>query len=511
VVNAVTGEPLRRARLTLTPMGRPAGSAPLQPIGAASDAEGKFKFEKIEPARYMLSAEKAGFLRQQYSQSGQSRSSTPLAVASGQKLRDLEIKLTPQAVILGRVVDEDGEPLARASVQVGRQWAQGLANTEQLGMSTNDIGEFRIANLRAGKYTVRVEYRLGAAGPPTRAPGAEGEGMEDYVSTFYPGTTDPGGAVPIEVRAGQEISGIEIRMQKGRVYRVRGSVVGVAVDPASRVQVSLQSQQRRGGTVFVSGGAMRMGGAFEMSSVRPGSYFVLAIRFDSGRQQVLGRTPVTVTNGDVDSVVVQAGAPVAIAGRVQVEGDENARVTGSVLLQAGNREFGGPTVRIEGDGTFKIDNVSRETHHITVSGLPEGMYVKRARAGSVDVLESGLDLSNAESVTPLEIVVSPKGAAIEGVARHDSKPWPGAWVTLVQPDRVRGPVRTIAADQDGRFTLKGVAPGEYRLYAWEEPMPTGEVEPELLKPYEGHAVKVKVAEGGREQVEVKLVRALAGR
>jgi len=41
----------------------------------------------------------------------------------------------------------------------------------------------------------------------------------------------------------------------------------------------------------------------------------------------------------------------------------------------------GPLARIESDGSFQIDNVPRETCGIALAGLPEGMYVKRARGG----------------------------------------------------------------------------------------------------------------------------------
>ena len=87
---------------------------------------------------------------------------------------------------------------------------------------------------------------------------------------------------------------------------------------------------------------------------------------------------------------------------------------------------------------------------------------------------------------------------------------PGTAITLlpepIRPERLRWLQKTSSSDQSGRFTLKGVAPGEYRVYAWEEFVPVLELEPEQLKPYEAHAVKIKVGEGAREQVELKLAR-----
>jgi hypothetical protein len=96
------------------------------------------------------------------------------------------------------------------------------------------------------------------------------------------------------------------------------------------------------------------------------------------------------------------------------------------------------------------------------------------------------------------------------VVRSEDKPWPGASVTLLpepmQLERLRLLQKTSNSDQNGRFTLKGVAPGEYRLYAWQEFFPISELDADQLKTYESNSVRIKVGEGAREQVELKLVK-----
>src|SRR5262249_33100602 len=150
---------------------------------------------------------------------------------------------------------------------------------------------------------------------------------------------------------------------------------------------------------------------------------------------------------------------------------------------------------------------SHDRYFVTAMGLPEGMYVKRVEAGGAEVLEKGLDLS-AGSAPALTIVLSPKSSTIEGAVRDEDKPQPGAIVMLapepMTPERVRRLGRTSAYDQNGRFPMKGVAPGEYRLYALEEPMSTFDLEPEDLKPFDDYAVKITAGEGSREQAELKL-------
>jgi hypothetical protein len=65
--------------------------------------------------------------------------------------------------------------------------------------------------------------------------------------------------------------------------------------------------------------------------------------------------------------------------------------------------------------------------------------------------------------------------------------------------------KMVNADQAGKFSISGVAPGEYRAYAWDGVMPmVSDLTVEALKPYEKNAVAVKAKEGSMERVEVRV-------
>ena len=158
-----TGEPVRKANVVLMQIPAGGGGMTMGPppnTAVASDAEGKFSFPKVEPGRYMLSADKAGYVRQQYgSRSGQYGPGTNLTLDAGQKMASIEFRLVPQAVITGKVLDEDGEPVPNAMVNVLRQMPFARQPVPMMGMGSNDVGEFRIANLSPGKYLIRVDHR----------------------------------------------------------------------------------------------------------------------------------------------------------------------------------------------------------------------------------------------------------------------------------------------------------------------------------------------------------------
>ena len=65
VLNALTGEPLKKVTLSLRNLdGLPGMPRPL--YSTVSGPDGRFAMKEIEPGSYLLSAERAGFLRASY-------------------------------------------------------------------------------------------------------------------------------------------------------------------------------------------------------------------------------------------------------------------------------------------------------------------------------------------------------------------------------------------------------------------------------------------------------------
>jgi hypothetical protein len=60
-------------------------------------------------------------------------------------------------------------------------------------------------------------------------------------------------------------------------------------------------------------------------------------------------------------------------------------------------------------------------------------------------------------------------------------------------------------DQNGRFLLQGLAPGAYKVFAWEKIEPGACTSPEFLQAYEKLGESVNVTEGCRNSVQVDLI------
>ena len=128
--------------------------------------------------------------------------------------------------------------------------AAGKQITQAQNGSTNDLGEFRIPNLSPGRYYVSATARraalqaiLNGGGRGGRGGGRAGrqaagggrggpaDAIEDYVTTYYPNLTEATNASPLNLVAGSEVRGIDIRLLKTRFHRVAGSVAGLPAQP----------------------------------------------------------------------------------------------------------------------------------------------------------------------------------------------------------------------------------------------------------------------------------------
>jgi hypothetical protein len=110
----------------------------------------------------------------------------------------------------------------------------------------------------------------------------------------------------------------------------------------------------------------------------------------------------------------------------------------------------------------------------------------------------------------LDVVLSSGAAQIEGtVVDARSQPVPSLQAVLI-PDQDRSRtelIKSAVTDQNGRFTLRGVSPGNYKIFAWEGLESNAYFDPEVLRQYEQQGKAVRVGEGEKITAEVKMIPA----
>lgn len=509
VIHAKTGEPVRKANVTLNTPGPRGGS----PRSITTNPDGSFAFEAVDPGSYQLSAERTGFLTQRYMAPGRTSGSSTVTVASGQIVTGLEIKLTPHGVLAGKVLDADGEPIQGVQLTVLRVTSLGGKRraSPSGGATSNDLGEFRIYTLPAGRYYL-MAWRSRRMGPDESRRG--GGQREDYVPTYFPGATDATGATLLELAPGQELNGLILQLRRMPVFSVRGRLVNLPAGiRASAMRVFLSPGDRDAvlmQTGLPSAGPVRADGSFQIAGVQPGNYTLTASRMDR-HPITVGKLLLTVGTSDIDELTFPLSEPATVVGSVRMENGEP--VTGAssarVYLNGNGSMFGGyAETSLKPDGTFRMENVSRDTFQVSVSGLPGDAWVRSVKMGNQEIAGGSLDLANSGSLVPLEIVLSNKVGTVEGSAKLQDKPAGGRQVTLVPdpfPIGQANLIRTASTSDDGSFLLRGIPPGEYRIYAWDEITRDLYSDPEFLKKFENASSRLSVKENSTGRVDLKII------
>ena len=511
VLNSVTKEPVRKAQVRIQPT---SGSGVRRVFGVVSDASGHFAAPGLDPGEYVLSAMKAGFLGA-YAPGGVRGSSSSGAFANvklsaGDSVRNIELLLAPGGVVTGRVVDEDGDPLAGASVALSQP--RGSRARRQPGRMTNamsnDKGEFRIANVVPGKYVLAAELMSRGGGNLEPPGGVKGPEM-GYAATYFPGVTDPAQAAPIEVLAGQELSGLEVALRRTPVFRVRGRVVdGEGNKPGERAYVFLAPREgRMSGRQLGSG--MMQEGRFEITGVPPGSYTVVAQRMDRN-DQMIATEPLDVSASNVEGLTLTLQPGMTLQGRTAVEGESTvtARNLGVSLMPADGAGYT-PPPRFEAkdDGSFVLRSVYPGRYRVQYfSGGRGTVYLASAKYNDVDVTFGDLEIGPGGAGT-LHLVFRSDGGKVAGSVRAGDSPAAGAGVLLMpaaEERRTQSSVFVVSAGPDGSYQFSGIRPGDYYLIAVDGVESAEWDDPDWVKSRQDKMQKVSVQANGSANVPLQL-------
>jgi hypothetical protein len=269
VLEVSTGLPVAGAHVMAIPF-QPSPSMQSPPT-STTDRNGRYHFDTLQSGHYRITVHKAGFALLD-------RSQPEIDVKEGVRLADVDVLLQKGAVIAGRVVDENGEPVVSASVTLlqhprGRPDAPPLRGRGLFpvgtGAQTNDLGEFRLFSLAPGEYFVAAVADNPFGGSPVQRDTAA-------QPTYFPGAADRGAAQPIVVAAGQTISDVVIRLVTAPVFRVAGSAVGEDGQPVANAMVRLDAEQsgERFAFMGVRGHDARTdaSGRFAINNVTSGTY-----------------------------------------------------------------------------------------------------------------------------------------------------------------------------------------------------------------------------------------------
>ena len=416
------------------------------------------------------------------------------------------VKLTPESVISGKVEAPDGEPIEDIPIRVfssriidGRKRWEPRANS-----TTNEDGEFRVANLPPGVYYVEAgpgaNFRVRRA---RRLP----VGEEGYTTAFYPGAADPTAAAPIVLSPGQQQE-VRFSLKPQPVFKLSGSVKGVP--PGSAVDLAFVDKM---------GEQLTLPTQFDLqtgtfSTRIPAGDYTLRARTQDARQ-LAADLPLSIT-GDLTGVQVVVGPGMSIPVTVRRESaspdSENAqlRLNGQPIAvhlfssesPLSSLDFWSAPDPQAGHA-LAVRNPEPGKYFVDV--VPSGSwYVQSMTCGSTDLLRDELVVPAGGPLPAIEIVLRDDGATLTGAVQSDGNPEKGTAVLV--PDRgSASQARVAAAGEAGEFRFDHLAPGDYRVLAFDR---VGDLEyrdPEILNAYLSRGTQVTVPANGQANATVELI------
>jgi hypothetical protein len=509
IMNA-EGRPLRRVQMRL--------SGELIPEGrtASTNGLGRFEIADLPAGRYTLNATRAGYLPMSYGQSRAGEAGRPIELAEGQAFANADFLLPHSALISGHIFDEAGEPLAGANVlTLQMRFFNGRRRLTPVrgNAVTDDTGQYRLSGLEPGEYYVQASSReTWEANPPDKE-------MLGFVPTYYPASPSPAEAQRVVVRAGQEVSAIDIGLIPGKVGKVSGTVVNAQGVPLAGENVSLSFEIRGENFMMMSGGQstkINADGTFTFRNVAPAEYHLnVKTAATADRPAEAANVIVSVAGGDLDGVNVVTGAAGGVSGRVVVDGDASLPVPLTKLIvralpvdrdtaiNIGSIPDNG---RVRDDGSFELKSIAGQVR-LSIGPLSDGWAIRQIDQGGRDVTSQPFDTAG-RTLDGFTIALTNRFPSASGTLRDDKGEPVLAGTIILFPDEPSlwvedlRTVRTARVDQLGLFSIKAVRPGDYLAVAVPTVTNNQWNDPDYLESLREHAKRVSLKEGDARQLDL---------
>jgi len=535
VVNSVTHEPIGRA-LVYSSDTR---------FATMTDSEGRFEFTFAEPENKDrgesgsankisaqgrefpgLMARKPGFLN------------TPITqrLESGTDGIEITLSLTPEALIVGQVVLASSEASDKIQLELYRRQVQeGRAHWILAGStSTRSNGEFRFAELSAGKYKLLTRELLDRD-PLTFEPNGQ---LYGYPPVYFPSATDFAGGETIQLATGQ-IFQADISLVRRAYYPVKVPVVSPSPSPGVGVVVSVQGHRGPGYALGYSHRDQTIEGMLPN-----GNYTLEASGF--GPTGASGLLNISVKNAAFEgprmTLIPNASISVNVKEEFAASPDAysaRANAEGQVVHLRGPRGY--LNLRLEPADDFGQERTAwlhppagAEDDALTIDGVQPGRYWVRAdsgrgfvasiTSGTADLQHQLLVVGLGGSSPPIEITMREGVAEIHGTIEGGAASFGGANAVMAAvngtgsadissvhvyciplPDS-SGEFKEAGVSPDGAFGVPQLPPGTYRVLAFDRPQPDLEYRnPEAMRAFDAKGPLVRLVPGQKEHLHLQVI------
>jgi hypothetical protein len=514
VVNAVTGEPVRRA--TVAVLTEEDGHV-IESV--ESDNDGHFALERLPAAKYQLTASKRGFRTAFYDE--HEEFSTAIVTGPDQETDQLSFRLVPGSVLRGVVTADGGDPVQGAHVMLflkpkGHRMNEAIT---QVGNTvSDDTGAYEFGNLAPGEYLLAVQaqpwYALHRAGGETKPrPANDPSAALDvaYPVTYFDSTVDEAAAAPIVLAGGNREEANVV------LHAVPALHLSISVSP-NRQDERAQTEPTMRQSVF--GTQVSQGFSVNWVAAQPSGAEYTDLSFVStipaagrgAQSHVVEFTGVApghyeLTQGDPPRIVdldatesqqmdPALGTPTqTVAGTLRTGSGPALTEQDNLILELRDSERRRSPIQTAGNrGAFNFAPVPPGTWELWAWGSGRQLQITSITIGNRT--HAGNLLTVRDRPLSITVMVSQGETRVQGFAKKDGKGLPGAMVVLVPRDMsaFEGLVRRDQSDSDGSFSLRDVIPGQYTVVAIEDAWEMDWSRPEVIGRFLPRGISVTVTD-----------------
>ncbi len=437
----------------------------------------------------------------------------------------LTFYLTPEALITGQVMLSTADAADGIRVMAYRRRINGGRETWMMqgGATTNSEGLFRIAGLQPGSYLLYTQPTRDGDSAASRANAIYG-----YPAAYYPGVADMSAAGLLTLTAGQHAQA-DFTLARQEFYSV---TVTIANHEAGGMNLQVHDRSGRQMSFPVRWNAMQ--GTAQVN-VPSGSYYIEGRR--RGEAQLYGRVDFTVAGASVSGLNMALlplhAVPVTVrkvftatntSGDVvysnSSEGNSPVSPGLNIALMAAEEFFGqqgaGGMRSVEGtsDGSsFEIENVGPGRYWVETTPF-EG-YVSSITSGGVDLARDPLVVGPGGTSAPIEVTLRNDSGTISAQLSNGAIGQQTGVAALGEQQQIYVYAIPLFATSEqikmggmqgsGQTTINGLAPGSYRVVAFDAPQEIDFHTPEGLAKYAGQGETVTVDPGGSANAQLDII------
>jgi uncharacterized protein (DUF2141 family) len=496
VVDALTNQPLPRTRV-FAEIDSDSDNNSSPPVRQITDASGNFCFEKLAAGEYAVRASRAYYIDAQYGEHWHGAPGHLLEISPDDPGPAITIKIAPQAIISGMLVDADGDPLQGAQIELlkGRWKKRKLISASIQKMTTDDSGRYRFAGLTAGTYFLRAIPASLRDGPfflPQFLDQVRQSLRQTESKTYYRDALSFREATPIQVSAGQEVDSLTLTFHVTEARHVSGQVAPEALNTSPRI-VYLSEEDSSGPEDRLSV-PIQSDGHFLTDDLSPDRYLI--------RGPAVVSKIIDLTEGDIDDLVLESNQPIEFGITVHLQGARSLRSLALLDRTPGiDEDLRSIKAQLITEDRFKVA-VHPGQYEIVPGGDGSLYFIKSLVVGGEPQQRNILDLQGGAQKS-IDLFLSPNPASVAGRV-ISNQPIKEEVTLLLENESDPESYSTKTSGPDGfQWTL--LQAGKYRLYAFEEWTRDIWETPGLAALLAAKSAVLDVKEGQHQHINVPLI------